>query len=76
LADLCSSIPQPGQRMGRLCLPLSDMLFRAAYKVCVGFSARRFPCDLTEAYASGLISNAPHFNSVNRYRANPELFWS
>jgi hypothetical protein len=52
------------------------MLFRAAYKVCVGFSARRFPCDLTEAYASGLISNAPHFNSVNRDIANPELFRS
>jgi transposase len=49
------------------------MLFAAAYKVYVGFSARQFTCDLKEAYISGLIGNAPHFNSVNRYIANPEL---
>lgn len=59
--------------MGRPRLPLSDMLFGAAYKVYVGFSARRFTCDLKEAYADGLIGNTPHFNSVNRYIANPEL---
>ncbi|HEY6751122.1 MAG TPA: hypothetical protein VI027_07340 [Rubrobacteraceae bacterium] len=76
LADLCNSIPQPEQRMGRPCRPLSDMLFGAAYKVYVGFSARRFTCDLKEAYASGLISKTPHFNSVNRCISNPELFRS
>src|SRR5919112_1450392 len=59
--------------MGRPRLPLSDMLFGAAYKVYVGFSARRFTCDLEEAHADGLIGNTPHFNSVNRYIANPEL---
>ena len=52
------------------------MLFGAAYKVYVGFSARRFTCDLKEAYASRLISNTPSFNSVDRYIANPELFQS
>ena len=76
MAYLCSSIPQPGQKMGRPCLPLSDMLLGAAYKVYVGFSARRFTCDLKAAYASGLISNTPRFNSVDRYIANPELFQS
>ena len=76
MAYLCSSILQPGQRMGRPCLPLSDMLFGAAYKVYVGVSARRFTCDLKEAYASRLISNTPRFNSVDRYIANPELFQS
>jgi len=49
------------------------MLFAAAYKVYVGFSARRFTCDLKDAHARGLIGNAAHFNSVNRYIANPEL---
>ena len=49
LADLCSGVPQPEQGMGRPRLPLSDMLFGAAYKVYVGFSARRFTCDLKEA---------------------------
>ncbi len=73
LADLCSTIEQPEQIMGRPRLPLSDMLFAAAYKVYVGFSARRFTCDLKEAYADALIGNTPHFNSVNRYVANPEL---
>ena len=73
LADLCNTVPQPEQVMGRPRLPLSDMLFAAAYKVYVGFSARRFTSDLKDAYAKGLISNAAHFNSVNRYMANPEL---
>ncbi len=60
LADLCSGIPTvrlPGA--GRPRLPLKDMLFGAAYKVYVGFSARRFTCDLKEAYADGLIGNIP-----------------
>ena len=73
LADLCHTVPQPEQGMGRPRLPLSDMVFAAAYKVYVGFSARRFTCDLKDAYANGLIGNTPHFNSVNRYIANPEL---
>ena len=73
LADLCSGIPQPEQTKGRPRLPLSDMVFAAAYKVYVGFSSRRFTCDLREAYADGLIDSTPHFNSVNRYLANPDL---
>ena len=73
LADLCSTVEQPEQGMGRPRLPLSDMLFATAYKVYVGFSARRFTSDLKDAHAQGLIGNAPHFNSVNRYLADPEL---
>ena len=73
LADLCSGIPQPEQTKGRPRLPLSDMVFAAVYKVYVGFSSRRFTCDLREAYADGLIDSTPHFNSVNRYLANPDL---
>jgi hypothetical protein len=71
LADLCRTVEQPEQSMGRPRLPLSDMLFAAAYKVYVGFSARCFTSDLKDA--QGLIGNAAHFNSVNRYMANPEL---
>jgi transposase len=73
LADLCGHVSQPKQGMGRPRLPLSDMVFAAAYKVYVGFSARRFTCDLKDAHANGLIGNTPHFNSVNRYIANPKL---
>lgn len=49
------------------------MVFAATYKVYVGFSARRFTSDLQEAYADGLIDKAAHFNSVNRYLADPAL---
>ena len=75
LADLCGGVVQPPRLpgAGRSRLPLSDMLFAAAYKVYVGFSARRFTCDLKEAFLDGLIGNTPHFNSVNRYIANPTL---
>jgi transposase len=75
LSDLCSGVPQlprlPGA--GRSRLPFSDMVFAAAFKVYVGFSARRFTSDLKSACAKGLIGNAAHFNSVNRYIANPNL---
>ena len=49
------------------------MVFAAAFKVYVGFSSRRFTCDLREAYADGHIDSTPHFNSVSRYLANPAL---
>jgi transposase len=75
LADLCNTVPQPPRLpgAGRPCLPLSDMLFAAAYKVYVGFSSRRFTCDLHNAYADGLIDSKPHFNSVSRYLSDPAL---
>jgi hypothetical protein len=55
LADLCRGVPEPEQVMGRLRLPLSDMVFAAAFKVYVGFSSRRFTTDLHEAYADGHV---------------------
>ncbi len=75
LADLCSTVPQPPRPSGagRPRLPLSDMLFASAYKVYVGFSSRRFTCDLHNAYADGLIDSKPHFNSVSRYLSDPAL---
>ena len=73
LSDLCRSVPEPVQVNGRPRLPLSDMLFAAAYKVYVGFSSRRFATDLKEAHANGLVNRIPHFNSVNNYLAKPEL---
>lgn len=73
LADLCRTVEQPDQDMGRPRLPLADMLFAAAYKVYIGFSARRFTSDLKDAQIRGLIGKAAHFNSVNRYMASPEL---
>ena len=75
LADLCNTIPQPPRPpgAGRPRLPLSDMLFASVFKVYVGFSSRRFTCDLHDAYANGLIDSKPHFNSVSRYLSDPAL---
>lgn len=75
LADLCSSVPQPPRLpgAGRPRLPLSDMIFAAAYKSYVGFSSRRFTTDLRDAFVSGFINSTPHFNSVNNCLANPDL---
>ncbi len=49
------------------------MLFASVFKVYVGFSSRRFTCDLHDAYADGLIDSKPHFNSVSRYLSDPAL---
>ncbi len=73
LSDLCRSVPEPIQTNGRPRLPLSDMVFTSAYKVYIGFSARRFSTDIKEAQARGLIKRTPHFNSVNRYLSDPAL---
>ena len=73
LAELCRGVPQPPQKTGRPRLPLSDMVFASAYKVYCGFSSRRFACDLKDAYADGLISKSPHFNSVSNYLSDPAL---
>lgn len=73
LADLCHSIPEPEQHMGRPRLLLGDMVFASAYKVYSRFSSRRFISDLNEACGLGLISKTPHFNSVSNYLSNPDL---
>lgn len=73
LADLCRSIPEPERGNGRPRLPLSDMVFAAAFKVYVGFSSRRFTTDLRDACDGGYIGSTPHFNSVSRYLADPAL---
>jgi Transposase DDE domain len=73
LADLCRSVPAPAQANGRPRLPLSDMTFAVVLKVYEGFSSRRFATDLKEAHVKGFVHKPPHFNSVSRYPASPEL---
>ena len=73
LRDLCNTVQQPPQTKGRPRLPLSDMLFAATFKVYSGFSSRRFTSDIQTAMRDGLVDSAPHFNSTNRYLADPAL---
>jgi transposase len=64
LKDLVSNVPTPEQKRGRPSLPLSDMIFAAAYKVYSTVSARRFMTDLRAATESGMIDRTPHYNSI------------
>lgn len=65
LHELVAQIPTPPQEgPGRRRLPLSDMIFAAAFKVYSGFSGRRFMSDMRAAKEQGLVGNAPRYNSI------------
>lgn len=64
LRDLVSDVPSPEQKRRRPALPLSDMIFAAAFKVYSTVSARRFMTDLRTATENGLIDRTPHYNSI------------
>ena len=73
LADLCSGVSQPEQAMGRPRMPMSDMVFAAAFKVYSLFSSRRFTSDLQEAHNKGFIIRPAHFNTVSKYMSLPAM---
>jgi transposase len=67
LSELCKSIEEPIQTMGRPRLPLSDILFAACFKVYSTISCRRFASDLREAHAKGYLSKLPAYNTIFDY---------
>lgn len=74
LAELCHGVPNLRRRPGgRPPTPLSDMVFATVYKVYSRMSSRRFMSDLRDAHDRGLVSAAPHFNSVTNYMSNPDM---
>ncbi|MGI8732676.1 MAG: transposase [Pyrinomonadaceae bacterium] len=73
LAELCKSIQEPDQGMGRKRLPLGDMIFASAFKVYSTVSGRRFMSDLRDAHSKGFLTRAAHYNSISRYLENPTL---
>lgn len=73
LGHLCSLVEQPEQHMGRPRLPIADMTFAAVMKVYSGFSSRRFASELRAARRMGLITHAPHFNSVSNYLSDEAM---
>lgn len=64
LKELVSEVPSPKQKRGRPQLPLSDMIFAAAFKVYSTVSGRRFMSDLQTAANAGMIDKLPHYNSI------------
>jgi len=73
LHGLCAGVEEPVQTFGRPRLPLSEMLFCAAFKVYSTISGRRFISDLRDALTKGFISKVPHFNSVSNYLEDEAL---
>jgi transposase len=74
LSDLTRGIPTPRPKpTGRPPTALADMVFATTYKVYSRFSSRRFMTDLRDARDRGLISSAPHFNSVCNYMSSPAM---
>jgi hypothetical protein len=67
LYELCRSLPEPQQHMGRPRLSLADIIFSSTFKVYSTVSGCRFMTDLREAKARGYLSKLPHYNSVFRY---------
>jgi hypothetical protein len=73
LHDLCKTILEPPQAMGRPRIALSDMVFSATYKIYSTFSGRRFMTDLREASEKGFVRQLPHYNSIFRCLEKPTL---
>ena len=74
LSELTRNISEPEiQSNGRPALPIGDMIFACIFKVYSGMSARRFTTDLKDVHAKGLLSECPHYTSLNRYMEKAEL---
>ena len=73
LRELCDTIPQPPQGMGRPRLPLSDMVFAVGTKVYSMMSGRRAMTAARNAQASGQLDKTPSFNSILGYLKKPGM---
>ena len=73
LRELCNTIPQPPQGMGRPRLPLSDVVFAVGLKVYSTMSGRRAMTDVRDALAKGQLDAAPSFTTIFRYFEDPAL---
>ena len=73
LRELCDTIVQPPQQVGRPRLPLSDMVFAASTKVYSTFSGRRAMTNVRNARRSGQMDSLPSYTTISRYLRKPEL---
>lgn len=74
LHALCEGITMPEKRgRGNPHAALADVVFACVLKVYVGKSGRRGTCDLKECAERGLVTKAPHYNTISRYMNNPTL---
>jgi hypothetical protein len=75
LYDLCRHLPEPERlhQRGRKPHLVKDAIFTMVFKVYCGFSARRFSCDLLDAYQAGYISCAIPGMKAIAFLENPEF---
>jgi transposase len=73
LFELCKTIEEPPQVMGRPRAPLSDLLFAVCLKVYEGMSGRRNQTDMREALQRGYLSKPVHYNTISKYLEKEEL---
>jgi transposase len=57
----------PAARTGRKRTAMRDRIFASCLKVFVGFSSRRYACDLRDAHEQGFLSKLMNSMSVNAY---------
>jgi transposase len=73
LFELCQTIDEPPQVMGRPRASLSDLIFAATLKVYTGMSGRRNQSDLREALMRGYLSMPLHYNTISKYLEREDL---
>lgn len=73
LYELCQSIEEPPQVMGRPRAPLSDVVFASCLKVYEGMSGRRNQSDMREALQRGYLRKPVHYNTISKYLESAEL---
>src|SRR5436853_3980607 len=73
LYELCQSIEEPPQVMGRPRAPLSDVVFASCLKVYECMSGRRNQSDVREALQRGYLRKPVHYNTISKYLEREEL---
>ncbi len=73
LYELCSSIPEPEQNIGRPKHPLKDLIFCCIMKVYSQLSSRRSQCLFEQALERNEISENIHYNALSRTLLKKEI---
>ncbi len=73
LSDLCNSIEEPEQALGRPKVSTRDAVFASTLKVYTMFSLRRFMSDLRDAKDKNYVKKAWSFSAVSKYMRKESL---
>ena len=73
LRELCDTVQQPEQQMGRPRMLLSDMVFAICLMVYSMMSGRRVMTNVRRACASGQLAQVPSPTTISRYLREPEM---